>query len=85
MLPNFSGKVGGMMKDKGSNITNKGVREILRNEAKVYQKASRKAKGKILDNLEAVLKRDRKSLIRSLNNINNEKYRKKSKIKTKSR
>ena len=85
MLPNFSGKVGGMMKDKGSNITNKGVREILRNEAEAYQKASRKAKGKILDNLEAVLKRDRKSLIRSLNNINNEKYRKKSKIKTKPR
>lgn len=74
MLPNFSGKVGDMKQD---NITNAGIRKILEREAKPYQTASRGEKGKILDNLEAVLKRDRKSLIRSLNNINNQKYRKK--------
>lgn len=74
MLPNFSGKVGDMKQD---NITNAGIRKILEREAKLYQTASRGEKGKILDNLEAVLKRDRKSLIRSMNNINNQKYRKK--------
>ena len=85
MLPNFSGKVEGMKQNKSSSITNSGIREIIKNEAKPYQKASRKEKGKILDNLEAVSKRKRKSLIRSLNNINNEKYRNKSKTRPRGR
>ena len=64
-----------MKQDKSRSTTNSGIREIIKNEAEAYQKASRKEKGRILDNLEAVSKRKRKSLIRSLNSINNEKYR----------
>ena len=70
MLLNFSGKVRDMKQDKSNKIANGAIREILKKEAIPYQKASRKEKGIILDNLVAISQRKRESLIRSLNNIN---------------
>lgn len=57
------------MEVEKSDITNKSALEIIASQVESYRAANRAERGKILDNLQTVLRRNRKSLIRSLNRL----------------
>lgn len=57
------------MKQDSTKVTQKIAREIIAQQVEAYYKANKVERGKILDGLESALKRNRKSLIRSLNTL----------------